>query len=210
MFRMSSRSGVPRLDPTERLLHRFYEPLVLLRILNAARGAGEVELPADTRSQTFDLRWRSFVDDLAWLSDDMHGGQSVSAVAAQSLPEGNIFWLVARSARSFEHLQRVLAELKAVPDRLTPEIVSVAEQLAKESIAFCKDKIKSYARFLSINSPYTIEQLDRYEFALVYRPTLRWKTGMLVQQMPSLGLNGLSVPAAPRKRNRPIPYSTSA
>ena len=46
---------------------------------------------------------------------------------------------------------RLLAELKAVPDRPTPEIISVAEQLAKESIIFSKDKIKSYARFLAIN-----------------------------------------------------------
>ncbi|KAK0263116.1 hypothetical protein LTR35_017615 [Friedmanniomyces endolithicus] len=166
---MSPRSEKPRLDPTERLLHRFYEPLVLLRILNAGRGAGEVELPPDTRSQTFDLRWRSFLDDLAWLADDMHGGPSVSAVAAQSLPRGNIFWLVTRSARSVEHLQRILAELKSVPDRPTPEIISVAEQLAKESITFSKDKIKHYARLLSINirkARSTLQTEDGYEALL--------------------------------------------
>ncbi len=78
------------------------------------------ELPGDTGSETFDLRWRSFLDDLAWLGNNMHGGKSVSAVAAQSLPGGNIFWQVTRSARAFQHLQRVLAELKAVPGRPTP------------------------------------------------------------------------------------------
>ena len=97
--------GSPRLDTLQRLLHRFYEPLVLLRISNVAQSAGEVELPADRRSRNFQLIWRGFLDNLSWLCDNKHGGETVSSVAAQDLPEGNKFWVVSKYDRSLDHLQ---------------------------------------------------------------------------------------------------------
>ena len=74
--------------PNAKLMHRFYEPLQLLAMLNADRGSGEVDLPADPQSREFRMIWRRFLDDLSWLCDNKHGGETVSAVAAQSLPDG--------------------------------------------------------------------------------------------------------------------------
>ena len=143
--------GAPRLDPVERLLYRFYEPLVLLRILNAARGAGEVELPVDPGSRSFQLIWRSFLDNLSWLCDNTHGGETVSSVPAQELPEGNTFWLVSRYGQSLSLLQWVLGELQAVRGRPDSERIDFEGRIAVKSIYFSKDKINTYARFLRIN-----------------------------------------------------------
>src|SRR3954449_46422 len=53
----SQRVGMPRMDPTVRLLHRFYEPLVLLGVLDPTRGTQNANLSADSRSDTLqDLR----------------------------------------------------------------------------------------------------------------------------------------------------------
>ena len=143
--------GAPRLDPVERLLYRFYEPLVLLRILNAAHGAGEVELPVDPGSRSFQLIWRSFLDNLSWLCDNTHGGETVSSVPAQELPEGNTFWLVSRYGQSLSLLQWVLGELQAVRGRPDSERIDFEGRIAVKSVYFSKDKINTYARFLRIN-----------------------------------------------------------
>ena len=55
-------------------MHHFYEPLQLLTILNADRGPGEVDLPADPRSGEGRMVWRRFPDNLSSLCDDKHGG----------------------------------------------------------------------------------------------------------------------------------------
>jgi hypothetical protein len=136
--------------PNAKLMHRFYEPLQLLVILNADRGSGEVDLPADPQSREARMIWRRFLDDLSWLCDNKHGGETVSAVAAQSSSEGNVLWLVSRFEESFDHLKWVLAELKAVTDGEAVSMIGLA--IAEKSILFSKDKIKNYLKFL--NSAY--------------------------------------------------------
>ena len=136
--------------PNAKLMHRFYEPLQLLVILNADRGSGEVDLPADPQSREARMIWRRFLDDLSWLCDNKHGGETVSAVAAQSSSEGNVFWLASRFEQSFDHLKWVLTELKAVTDG--EALSTIGSAIAERSILFSKDKIKNYLRFL--NSAY--------------------------------------------------------
>ena len=137
--------------PTAKLMHRFYEPLQLLTILNPDRGNGEVDLPANPSSGKGRLLWRRFLDNLSWLCDNKHGGETVSAVAAQSLAAGNTFWLVSKSERSFDHLKWVVSELQAVRENKSEGVVlSTGLVLAEHSIAFSKDKVKNYLRFLGI------------------------------------------------------------
>ena len=135
--------------PNAKLMHRFYEPLQLLTILNPDRGAGEVDLPADPQSREARMTWRRFLDDLSWLCDNKHGGETVSAVAAQSPPEGNTFWLVSKFEQSFDHLTWVVSELQAIRGHRSEEVVSATGlRMAEESILFSKDKVKNYLRFL--------------------------------------------------------------
>lgn len=137
--------------PNAKLMHRFYEPLQLLSILNADRGAGEVDLPADSQSREARMTCRRFLDDLSWLCDNKHGGETVSAVAAQSLPKGNVIWLVSRFEESCDHLGRVVTELQVIRRNTNEEAVSrTGLAIAKESIMFSRDKVKHYWRFLKI------------------------------------------------------------
>ena len=133
-----------------KLLQRFYEPLHLLCILNADRGPGEVDLPPAPRSRDFKMTWRRFLDDLLWLCDNRHGGETVSAVAAQSLPEGNKFWLVSNHEASRHHLEWVLTKLTAVQGETNEGMSAVASCIAAESIFFSRDKVNNYAKHLKL------------------------------------------------------------
>ena len=134
--------------PNAKLMHRFYEPLQLLSILNADRGSGEVDLPASPQSREIRMIWRRFLDDLSWLCDNKHGGETVSAVAAQTLSEGNEFWLATKFERSFDHFKWVLTELKAVHGSTGKATTMVGRELAEKSILFSKDKVNNYLKFL--------------------------------------------------------------
>ena len=142
-FTASARSNA-------KLLNRFYEPLHLLCMLNADRGPGEVDLPSDPQSRDFRMTWRRFLDDLSWLCDNRHGGETVSAVAGQDLPEGVQFWLVSKHEASFHHLEWVLTELKIARDQASEGVTAVALRIAVESILFSKDKVKNYRKFLKL------------------------------------------------------------
>ena len=145
--------------PNAKLMHRFYEPLQLLAILNAGRVPGEVDLPADPQSREARMIWRRFLDNLSSLCDNKHGGETVSAVAAQSSSEGNVFWLVSRYEQSFEHLEWVMTELKAVTDEAAVWKVGMA--VAEKSILFSTNKIKNYLRFLRVAYRRARDDLDK-------------------------------------------------
>lgn len=137
-------------SPNAKLLNRFYEPLHLLCMLNPDRGSGEVDLPPESQSRDFRTGWRRFLDDLSSLCDNRHGGETVSAVAAQDLPESINFWLASKHEASYHHLKCVLAELKGVRDQTNDEMTATAVDLAAKSIVFSKDKVKTYKRFLKL------------------------------------------------------------
>lgn len=150
-----SRSGtVKETTATERanskLLNRFYEPLHLLAVLNADRGPGEVDLPSAPQSREFKLTLRRTLDDLAWLCDHKHGGETVSAVAAEDLPEGVQFWLASRLEASFDHLQWVLGELSAVRDDSDINVKTIVQRIADKSVTLSMDKVKRYRRALKL------------------------------------------------------------
>ena len=133
-----------------RLMHRFYEPLQLLSILNKDRGSGEVDLPTEPQSSEARIIWRRFLDNLSWLCDNGHGGETVSAVAAQSLSEGTKFWLVSKFEQSFDHLKWVLLELQTVDGKTDEEASMIGLEIAEKSILFSEDKVDNYLRFLKI------------------------------------------------------------
>ncbi|KAK3047167.1 hypothetical protein LTR09_011369 [Extremus antarcticus] len=151
---LSAFSAPTAYTATERanakLLNRFYEPLHLLAVLNADRGPGEVDLPSAPQSREFRLTLRRSLDDLAWLCDHRHGGETVSAVAVQDLPEGPKFWLVSKHEASFEHLKWVLRELSAVGHSNDEEVKLATRRIAEQSITLSKDKVRRYKKALKL------------------------------------------------------------
>ena len=147
----SRRSGRPRLDPKERLLHRFYEPLVLLRVLDPTRGVQNTNMVSDSRSDNSqDLR-RKFLDQLSWTCDYKHGGDTVSAIAAEANPQGTIFWLAANTnpkQKALPHLNWILRQLEDSPSMSEQETEELENKITARCIEFSKDKVKNYRRKL--------------------------------------------------------------
>jgi hypothetical protein len=56
-----TKVGAPRLDPTERLRHRFYEPLLLLGMLNPRRNGAHEQPTIAFRTRNFISDWRRFL-----------------------------------------------------------------------------------------------------------------------------------------------------
>lgn len=147
----SPKSGKPRMDPTERLLHRFYEPLVLLMLLDPTRGVRSTNVVPDSRSDTSqDLR-RKFLDQLSWTCDHRHGGHTVSAIAAEANPQGTIFWLAANTnpkQKVLLHLEWILKQLENSSSVSEQEREELENKITARCIEFSKDKVKNYCRQL--------------------------------------------------------------
>ena len=83
----------PRLDPQQRQLSRFHEPLVLLFTLGRTRGERTCGVSARedlAHLPIQDVR-RTFLSDLAYMCDYDKGGKTVTAIGLQYTPRGHIF-----------------------------------------------------------------------------------------------------------------------
>jgi hypothetical protein len=78
-----SSPNAPRFDPHQRLLSRFYEPLILLCTLGRTRGEHRAEFPrsADVNSWPLKYARRLVLNQLAFLCDYDTGGDSVTAIS---------------------------------------------------------------------------------------------------------------------------------
>ena len=72
-----------------KLLRRSYEPMLLLKLLDPVRGehTGRSTIQERSALSPIELR-RSFADKLAYLCDFRKGGDTTTAVALQSTPQG--------------------------------------------------------------------------------------------------------------------------
>jgi hypothetical protein len=148
--RKSLRPGRPRFDQIDRRLHCFYEPLVLLRILEPTRGSRKHEMPLESTDGSFQTRFHRFVDDLSWLCDYRTGGRTVSSIAVEDTPQGPIYWLAANESpdkKVKDHLERILQQLESLAS--SPEEASVVElAITRQSVPFSREKVKHYVRQL--------------------------------------------------------------
>ena len=146
--------GKPRLDATQRLLHRFYEPLILLRILDPTRGEQSTRPTSEPKEQSLEEKWHKFLDQLSWVCDSETGGDTVSAIAAQKTPGGPVFWLAANSnpaSKALPHLRWVLKQLESIHDPSPPEIEKLEDDITTRCIEFSKNKVRNYGGRLRCN-----------------------------------------------------------
>lgn len=138
-----------RTDPRERLLHRFYEPLVLLWILNPNQGKDEAEMPHEARSHHFTVAWRRFLDGACFMCDAEKGGAGVCALAAEPTPSGSTFWFAATKKDQAEHLEWILHELCTLDNHASePAKEAVTNRIAGHTVVFAKSKVFTYGQFL--------------------------------------------------------------
>ncbi|EMD66388.1 hypothetical protein COCSADRAFT_169339 [Bipolaris sorokiniana ND90Pr] len=142
----------PRIIPQERLLSRFYEPLVLLYTLGRTRGD---HVRAATPSQKdiahlplLDIR-RMFLNDLAYMCDYDKGGETVTAIGLQSTPQKHIFWVASNTgskAKTIEFVRSILAQIIHIS--AASKASQPATELASQCIAFSTLRIKKYRNLL--------------------------------------------------------------
>ncbi|WPH03152.1 Hypothetical protein R9X50_00602800 [Acrodontium crateriforme] len=135
-----SLSKEPRLDPTERLRHRLYEPLYLKWILKAS-----------TKPTELKKRWRKVLDALAWFGDFGHGGRTVVAVALEDNPENLVLWVCGPDKKSANHIAQVAQKMLDTQNSNDVETsLANARLVISSSIHLSTDKIKTYKKSLEV------------------------------------------------------------
>ncbi|KLJ10751.1 hypothetical protein EMPG_13894 [Blastomyces silverae] len=150
----SSSSEIFRRYPNkrERLLRRFYEPLVLLHTLGSTRGIHtkpQSSSPLDD-SSVRDCR-RSFLNELAYVCDYDKGGDTVTAIGLESTPQGSTFWVASNTspaAKIIPFLKTLLQTLERIVNAKAPS-QGDKEGIAKLCISFASKRIKKYRSLFS-------------------------------------------------------------
>jgi hypothetical protein len=149
------------LNPNMRLLRRFYEPLVLLRVLDPTRGAHRPDLITERGLDENSKLWRNYLDQLSFVCDSEKGGDTVTAVAAQRTNEMPIYWLASNSNSSNKaraHLIWIFARLNLLYSTDPISIDQLHKEINARCIKFSSQRIKTYVTLLLKD----IEQVKRF------------------------------------------------
>uniref|UniRef100_A0A093XCB4 Glutamate racemase n=1 Tax=Talaromyces marneffei PM1 TaxID=1077442 RepID=A0A093XCB4_TALMA len=145
-----------------RLERRFYEPLVLLSVLDPVRGCRFTN-SIYTTDETLDQLRRSIVDAIAIICDSHKGGDTVMAAVLQSIPSRTVIWLAANEkpkTRTVHYLQRIIGTLaKATPDTR----VQLADEISDCVVKFCQSRMNYYRKELSRELPRCLSKLYKVE-----------------------------------------------
>ena len=101
----------------DKLMMRFYEPLVLQHALGPTRGDRIQCEPLDNQDESElddgNLR-RSFLNNLAYICDFKKGGATVTAIALEQRPARVVFWVVANENVKAEVVKTLKKILKGL------------------------------------------------------------------------------------------------
>ena len=148
------RNGfVPRLN-SSKLMMRFYEPLVLLHVLDRQT---EQRLPCSQEDESTDhlpqrQTQRMFLEQLAFICDYTKGGDTVTALAIEACPSDVTFWIASNTTpkqKVISFLQEILGLLKSASLSSSSEILSQLEnEIAIICVKFASAKIGMYLKML--------------------------------------------------------------
>jgi hypothetical protein len=145
----------PRLDPHQRQLSRFYEPLVLLYTLGSTRGEHTCAvLSAQENISQLPLQElrRRFLCELAYICDFDKGGDTVTAIGLESNPQKCVLWVASNSCprkKIVPFLESLLAKLRDTSAAAAPITPEGANNIAMECIGFATPRIKKYRSLLN-------------------------------------------------------------
>lgn len=132
-------------DPllTPKLLSRFYEVLILLRVLDQVQGE---RIAADTPQNDFfhdvntvEMR-RRVLYHLCLICDFRKGGFTVTAIAAENVPGGPKYWLAANS--QVNKIKTFLLEVLKILEKR-----SLATQLEAQASSFKNELFEKFVAF---------------------------------------------------------------
>ncbi|KAK5270047.1 hypothetical protein LTR96_004547 [Exophiala xenobiotica] len=141
---------MPR-EQVNKLLHRFYEPLVLLYVLDPTQGDHVREeanrLPLDITSSK-ELR-RRLVSALAYICDFEKGGDSFTAIF---VTQGPLTYYIACNkgprSKTLSFLRKILDHLEKVYDRDEKQRAKARGKILAECVKFSNKRLKAYWSFL--------------------------------------------------------------
>jgi hypothetical protein len=145
-------SDITMVDLSQKLLHRFYEPLGLLFALGTTRGEHtDKTLPPFEQADSLTAQQlkRQFLDELAFLCDHKKGGGSCTAIALGETPQHYVFWVAANKSpekRIVPFLKKLLQILKGAHGERDDQLL--IEDIFRISVTFASERIKTYVRYL--------------------------------------------------------------
>ncbi|KAI1798779.1 hypothetical protein F4811DRAFT_162683 [Daldinia bambusicola] len=147
----AKKSGrVPRMDPYSRLLHRFYEPMILSRVLGQTRGT-HTSAPQDGEGQS--RRRRRLLRNLAYLCDHDKGGDETSSVALEDDDQCNVFWVASNTPRAgkknVEFLKSSLAKIRRILALGEEQRGTLEVEFTRTCIKFARHRVKKEVNLLS-------------------------------------------------------------
>jgi hypothetical protein len=131
-----------------KIIHRFYEPLVLLFTLDRTRGdrLSEPTL-TDMASLSIEEARRTFLKALADACDYDKGGDTVTSIGLEQIPEANVFWVASNKSPADKiapFLERLLGQLTG---GWTDETILEGD-IRQTCIEFATPRIKTYRRLI--------------------------------------------------------------
>lgn len=139
------------LNANGKLLRRFYEPLILLGVLDPTRGAQRPDLITDRGLDEPSKLWRNFLDQLSWLCDAETGGDTVTAVAAQNTVECTLFWVAANSTSRHKAHRQLTWLFEQLNHLCTTDPIPSAQlegAIVAQCIEFSSRRVKAYIGWL--------------------------------------------------------------
>ena len=159
----------PRMSPEIRLLYRFYEPLVLLHVLDPTGEQRISRCPSeDLDAPQLELRElrRNFLEQLAYICDYEKGGDTVTAMALEARPSGVTYWVSSNtmpSPKAISFLRRILGILKSLAFSHAEHRNIEEDRIIQRCISFNRQRLKAYRKFLQKFLPRCLESLKSSE-----------------------------------------------
>lgn len=138
----------PRFDHFERLIYRFYEAIYLLSLLGNTRG---LHVATVFDSSSFIAVRRRFLKNLAFLCDNLKGGESTASIAVQDRPDCFVFWISSNrgpSDRVLAFLCSVLEDIKIFVRSTHDDGKDVENDLIRRCVKLSPRRMRSQARNL--------------------------------------------------------------
>ncbi|KAI1661202.1 hypothetical protein F4813DRAFT_346782 [Daldinia decipiens] len=169
-------SGRLGMDPYSRLLRRFYEPLILLRVLGQTRGTHTL-VSQDDKSQSRQFRRRRLLRNLSYLCDYEKGGDTTSSIALEDTDQCYIFWIASNTARagnrnlgflkaSLEQIRHIIVlkeeQRSPLEVRFTRAWVNFAERRVKKEVKLLSRAINECKRYINKENSVPDSQLGKW------------------------------------------------
>jgi hypothetical protein len=163
--------GCPRLDHYHKILSRFYEPLLLLKLLGQSRGDQKPK-PHDLNSAQFTRR--DFLRNLCHICDLDRGGDTCTAIGLADHDNFYGFWVASNKGKDeiTAFLKAALALLRNVNELPETQLSQKEAEFMKFSVDFAKRRIVKEKNCL-VNAVNECHQtLSKFAEGLHYQPNV--------------------------------------